>query len=589
MLKKLLNKKFIITILIIAIVGGYFGYKSFFKKDNQVHYILANVQKGTIVVSVSGSGQISAKETIDVKPKISGEVKEIYLAKGSEVKKGQLILALDDKDYQKAVRDAQKALETAQLELDKLLKPADDLTLKQTENALTQAKETKQTAEDNLKKAYEDGFNAVSNVFLGLPDIMDDFDDVLFSFEYNVLEPNIDYYANAVKMYDEKILQYRNDSYNKYQIAKQNYDKNLADYKKTSRFSEKETIEALINETAETTKNIAEAIKSANDLINFYQNILKDRNLKPQALSNTHISTLNSYTTSVNSYLSNLLSTKNSIDNYKDTILSSQRTIEEKELSLKKLKEGPDELDIRAKKINIEQKEDALNNAKENLADCYLVSPLNGLVADIKVKRGETVNLGTILANIIAKEKIAEISLNELDAAKVKLGQKATLTFDALPDLTLTGKVVEMDEVGTVSQGVVSYGLKIALDSDDDRVKPGMSVSADIIVEAKPDVLVLANSAIKTQNNSHYVQLIEAAEKTKNNLKIGSSTNLPKEAKIKNQTVEIGISNDSLTEIISGLKEGDIAISSTITSATQNNQTQRTQQFQFPGMTPQRR
>jgi len=589
MLKKLLNKKFIITILIIALVGGFLGYKIFFKKDNQVRYVLAKVQKGTIVVSVSGSGQISAKETIDVKPKISGEVKEIYLAKGSEVKRDQLILALDDKDYQKAVRDAQKALETAQLELDKLLEPADDLTLKQTENALTQAKEAKKTAEDNLKKAYDDGFNTVSSAFLGLPEIMDGLDDIFFSFDYNFLQFNIDYYVDAVKIYNEKIVQYRNDAYNKYQIAKQAYEKNLADYKKSSRFSDAETIESLINQTYETTKNIAEAIKSAKDLIQFYQDILKARNSNPETLSNSHITSLNSYTTSINSYLSSLLSTKNSIENYKNTILSSQRTIEEKELSLKKLKEGPDELDIRAKKINVEQKEDALNNAKENLADCYLVSPLNGLVADIKVKRGETVNSGTVLATIITKQKIAEISLNELDAAKVKLGQKATLTFDALPDLTLTGKVVEMDEVGTVSQGVVSYGVKIALDSDDDRVKPGMSVSADIIVEAKPDVLVLANSAIKTQNNSHYVQLIEGSEKTKNNLKIGSSTNLPKEAKIKNQTVEIGISNDSLTEIISGLKEGDIAISSTFTSATQNNQTQRTQQFQIPGMTPQRR
>ena len=66
--------------------------------------------------------------------------------------------------------------------------------------------------------------------------------------------------------------------------------------------------------------------------------------------------------------------------------------------------------------------------------------------------------------------------------AKVALGDEATLTFDALPSLSLAGTVVQIDPVGTVSQGVVSYDVQIGFSqpadtSSTNQVKPGMSVT----------------------------------------------------------------------------------------------------------------
>jgi len=504
-----------------------------------------------------------------------------------------LIAKLDDTDFQKAVRDAETSLETAKLELDKLLEPPDELSLLQAENSLAQAKESKQKAEDNLEKTYEDGFNTVANAFLDLPTIMTGLQDILFGYNFTPIQWNINYYTDTTKMYDEKVFQYSQDAYDCYQTARKDYDQNFTDYKSASRYSEKVAIETLINQTYETTKAIAEAVKSANNLIQFYKDKLTERDLKPDPLADTHLSLLNTYTGKTNSHLLNLLSIKRTIEDSKDAITNAERSIEEKEKSLAKLKAGPDELDIRAKKIAIQQKEDNLLTAKENLAKCSIYAPFNGLISDIKVKKGDSVSSGTALATLITKQKIAEITLNEIDAAKVKLDQKATLTFDALPDLTLTGKVTEIDTVGTVSQGVTSYGVKITLDTDDERIKPGMSVTAEIVVEAKPDVLTLPNSAVKTQGNSNYVELIEASDTTKNKLKIGSSIVLPQNVQIKNQTVEIGISNDTMTEIVSGLKEGDIVISSKISSQTQAQTQSAQNQFrlQIPGMTssPQRR
>ena len=105
--------------------------------------------------------------------------------------------------------------------------------------------------------------------------------------------------------------------------------------------------------------------------------------------------------------------------------------------------------------------------------------------------------------------------------AKVKVGQKVTLTFDAIEDLSITGEVAEIDTLGTVSQGVVNYAVKIVFDTQDERVKSGMSVSAAIITDVKQDVLLVPNAAVKS-NDEQYVEVLE--------------NNIPR-----NQTVETGL------------------------------------------------
>lgn len=567
-MKKIFKKKIIIPLLMVIILGGSFCYKNLVKKEGEIRYVTAAVEKGTLIVSVSGSGQVSVSNQVDIKPKVSGDVVYVGVKSGQEVKTGTLLVQIDTRDAQKAVRDAETSLETANLELEKLLSPPDELALLQAENSLVQAKESEQKAKDDLAKSYEDGFNNVSNAFLELPTVMTGLQDILFSYSFSTNQQNLDYYVDAVKNYDEKVLQYRNDAYNKYQTARKLYDQNFQDYKSASRFSETSVIESLISETYETVKNIAEAVKSANNLIQFYQDKLTERSLKPQTLSTTHLSGLNTYTGKTNSQLSNLLSSQNSIQDNKDAITDADRSIEEKELSLAKLKAGADALDIRAKNIAIQQKEDALLDAQQSLADCYIQAPFNGIIASMDVKKGESVSSNAVVT-LVTKQKIAEVSLNEVDVAKVKASQKVTLTFDAVPDLTITGQVAEVDAIGTVSQGVVTYTVKIAFDTQDERIKPGMSVSAAIITDIKQNVLLVPNSAIKS-NGEQYVVVLES--------------NVPR-----NQVVETGLSNDTLTEITSGLKEGEKVVTQTITATNSSsaNSSQNSSQkrgFMIPGM-----
>lgn len=579
-LKKAARHKCISGIIVLLLLaGGYYAYGALFSTSGETRYVLSAVQKGTLVNSISGSGQVSVSNQVDIKSKTSGDVVYVAVKDGQEIKQWGLIAQMDTADAARGVRDAETALQTAKLELEKLTAPVDALTLLQAENSLTQADESKQTAEDNLKKAYEDGFNATASAFLNLPDVMSGLNDMLFSTTLSGGgQWNIDYYMDAVKNYDVKALQYRDDAYTSYKKARVSYDKNFADYKSTSRFSDPSAVKSLINETYDSTKDIAEAVKSANNLIQFYKDKLIENNKRPATLSATHLSSLSSYTGTTNSILSSLLSIQGTIKDSEDGIVSAGRSIEEKQLSLDKIKNGPDELDIRADKIAIQQKEDALTTAKQTLADCFVRAPFDGIITKIGVEKGDQVSSGTVLATLITRQKFAEISLNEIDVAKVKVGEKATLTFDAVPDLSITGEVGEIDALGTVSQGVVTYNVKIVFDTQDDRIKSGMSVSAAVVTDVKTDVLLVPNSAVKSQGGGYYVEMLE-------NVPASGSSNgagIPSAVPPKRQIVEIGLSNDSTTEILSGLKEGDQIVTRTISASTATTQ-QGNSLFQMPG------
>ncbi|MCX6758142.1 MAG: biotin/lipoyl-binding protein, partial [Candidatus Nealsonbacteria bacterium] len=161
-IKKIFAHKKISVLLIVALaIGGYYSYKALNPQKTAVSYTTAAAQIGTVIQSVSGTGQISASNKIDLKAKTAGDVALVNVSSGQAVKQGDVLVKIDSSDATQAVKDAQIALETAQLNLEKLLKPVDELTLMQAQNSLTQAQDTKSNAQDSLAKSYDDAFNDI--------------------------------------------------------------------------------------------------------------------------------------------------------------------------------------------------------------------------------------------------------------------------------------------------------------------------------------------------------------------------------------------------------------------------------------------
>lgn len=562
----LAHKKMATIGALLLAYGAYAGYGALTSTDGETRYVTAIAAKETIMTTVTGTGQVTTLDESSIKPKVSGEITAVLVEAGDEVTAGQAIARIDATDAYKAYRDAQTALESAQLTREDTLAPLDELTLMQLENTLARAETTKQTAEDTLAKSYDDGFNDISNAFLDLPGIVSGLHDLLFNTSNQLggnNVNNIDYYGNSAYIYDPRGRVYRDDTSAKYQAALAAYNKNFADYKLLDRSASTEEIEAMLKETYTTTLSIADAVKSANNLIQFYQDQMTQHGQNVPTLSNTHLSTLNTYTGTANSNLTTLLSIQNTIKSNKNTIVEATRSIAENTLSLEKKKAGADALEIRSLNLTVSQREDDLADAAAALADYTVRAPFGGVIAKVSARKGDTGSTGTEIATLITKQKVVELSLNEVDAAAVKVGQKVTLTFDAVEDLSLTGKVASIDTIGTVSSGVVSYTVDISFDTQDDRVKSGMSANATIITEVKTDVLTVPSAAVKSQNDTNYVLVFETPIDSTTGSQGTPSTVAPVQ-----KTVTTGIAGDSTIEILSGIEEGTQVVTKTMTGTT---------------------
>ena len=327
---------------------------------------------------------------------------------------------------------------------------------------------------------------------------------------------------------------------------------------------EEEIIEDLLAQTLETSQNLADLIKLETNAIDYWVYYRTENKLSIFSMVYTYQSDLSSYTSIVNSQVSSLLSIQNYIKSYKEDIsdaikniadmeinqpmemAKSERTLEEKRDAVADLEEGATELEIRNKEIAVEQKRNALIKAQQTYSDYFITALFDGTIVNLDAVLGDNVSGSDTVLTLITDDKIAEVTLNEIDIAKVKLGQKVILEFDAVSGLSVTGEVVEMDVLGTVTQGVVSYGVKIGFDIQDETVKSGMSVSASIIIETKQDVLLVTIGAVKASGDSSYVEVMVDGNIAKKN-------------------VTTGLSNDTMIEIVEGLSEGDEVVTQKIT------------------------
>lgn len=209
------------------------------------------------------------------------------------------------------------------------------------------------------------------------------------------------------------------------------------------------------------------------------------------------------------------------------------------------------EADYKNQQGVISQAQAALNSASLALSQISstITAPASGTIANLILTAGLPISapssttttsvqkFGTI---VMAQEGGLEASVNlsEVDAPKVHPGQKVTLTLDAFPDKTFTGRVGSINTTGAVSSGVTTYPAIIALDTAATNIYPNMAVSAKIITDIKNNVLLVPTAAVVNRGGQSLVRTLQKGKEV--DVEVGT-----------------GDSNDTQTEIKSGIKEGD--------------------------------
>jgi HlyD family secretion protein len=157
---------------------------------------------------------------------------------------------------------------------------------------------------------------------------------------------------------------------------------------------------------------------------------------------------------------------------------------------------------LKAAEGSVAQTRGALLQARTNLRYSIIRSPVDGVVISRAIDVGQTVaasfqtpTLFTI-AQDLTKMQI-EVSVDEADISRTKLGQPATFTVDAYPEQQFRGKVVQIRSAPVITQNVVTYIVVVNVDNSELKLKPGMTANVSIVTDKKEDVLKLPPAALR--------------------------------------------------------------------------------------------
>ncbi len=207
---------------------------------------------------------------------------------------------------------------------------------------------------------------------------------------------------------------------------------------------------------------------------------------------------------------------------------------------------------------SVKSSRQSVNKAETNLGYATITSPIDGVVLSKAVEEGQTVaasfntpELFTIAQDLTDMRVIADI--DEADIGGVKEGQRVSFTVDAFPDDHFNGKVTQVRQQATTSSNVVTYEVVISAPNQDLKLMPGLTASVTIYTLETDEVVAVPNKALRFMPNEALLDKEQKIEDCEAASKVWT-----KEGNIfKAHAVETGTTNGMLTEIVSGLKEGD--------------------------------
>ncbi|MDY6800562.1 MAG: efflux RND transporter periplasmic adaptor subunit [Bacteroidota bacterium] len=239
--------------------------------------------------------------------------------------------------------------------------------------------------------------------------------------------------------------------------------------------------------------------------------------------------------------------------------------------------------EVKSAKANLER-------AQRNLSYASIYSPIDGVVLNRAVEEGQTVaasmntpELFTIVNDLSTMQ--VEADIDEADIGMVKAGQRVEFTVDAFPDETFQGEISEVRLQPTEVSNVITYAVIVEFENPELKLKPGMTASITSFIEEANDVLLVAGKATRFTPDrkllEDYMNQLASDEPTKktDNLndneksapplrRIKELSDSQKIVWIKNDNhvhpvvIEVGIDDGSNMQVISGLEEGDVIVTS---------------------------
>ena len=574
--------------LLVAVAGaGFGGYRALqgSGSTSSVTRTTATVTRGTVAQTVTATGNISALTSLDVNfdsGVSTNLVTEIDVKVGDKVTKGQVLAKVDDRVVQNSLAAARASLVSAQANYDKTKAGL-------TPEERVQADASDQQAQVSLANAQTALDNAQANA---------DQNKITTAESVRQAQQNLD----NVKAQADRDLATPQANYD---TAKANYDGPKAT--RDAALLQRDTAQAAVtaadvvvatliadqqyctaNPGAPSSPDGQNCAAVAADLATAQNN----RAVTGAALTvsqnalNAAETALTPFTNALNTTTSALdaqkLKSKQSVDSAtnsltnagnsqtstatkdQQSIVSAQRALDSQNASYNSTiaanalkRKAPTAADMASQEVSLTNAKNSLFTAEKNAANASLVAPAAGTVSASNGRvgyagsntsggaastGGTSSNAFVSLADLSSFE--VKVGFSETDAAKVKAGQAATITLDAI-NARLPATVRSIDSISTLVSNVVTYYAYLSITQTNGvAVQPGMTASAAVTVDNRADVLFLPTSSVTSRGTNATV-----------NFELGKD---PKKTEVRQ--IVIGLRGDTSLEVQSGLTEGDVVV-----------------------------
>jgi macrolide-specific efflux system membrane fusion protein len=186
--------------------------------------------------------------------------------------------------------------------------------------------------------------------------------------------------------------------------------------------------------------------------------------------------------------------------------------------------------------------------AKAQLSYATITAPINGTIASVLTQQGETVAAGMNAPTFITIIDLNKLEVNayvdETDVGKISAGQEAFFTVDTFADRDFKGKVTAVYPRAVLQENVVNYITLISIENPEGKLKPDMTANVTVTLKKKKGVLAVPSAAVKREGGKKFVAVVGEDGKTSR------------------REVKTGWKDGNYLEVTSGLKEGDVVVTS---------------------------
>ena len=498
-----MSKRFLLWSLAVIAVIGVSAFFVISRTGDTLEYESTTVDKGMVRHVVSVTGTAEPLERIVLSFTTGGTLQGLSVSEGSRVGPGQEVARLDTGVYESGVAEARARLAVERAVLNDVLAP-----LRTEERALKDTLVS--NAETTLLRASESAHAAIARAFTVADDAIHEKVDKVFAgagrtsptFGIRFSAGVTEYLLRAGFSNDLVLNDGRREAAEILQRMRE-------------RVNSTEDPELLLEETNADLATLEIFLTDVARAVNRY--IPEDR--EAQAVYQLFQSTISIARTAITGVRADILNTYGQYQAAQSALVVALRDHALADA-------GPSEYRIAAQQASVIAAEQGVGGALERMQHAILRSPVAGTIARVEKSIGESVGPfepAVLLMSDGSYEVQAYIP--EVDIAKVQLGDKASITFDAFERTSIfTGTVVRIALVETMREGVPTYKTTIVLDDElPERytLRPGMTADIDITTDEREGVLFVPTRSVIREGARTYVRIVEQGEIVQRNVVTG--------------------------------------------------------------------